>query len=261
MNETLKKYLITGGIAVGIGIGIILLAFLWLRFFTNHGEEFSVPDFRGLTIPEVTKLAEEHNLNFRVSDVVYSAPGKPGAVVEQIPPKDFMVKENRTIFLTIKSLKAEQVPMPSLTKVSLYQAKADIGSNFLRIGKLIYRPSKTENLVLDQQINGKSIAVGEMVPKGTKIDLVLGKKRGMDKTHIPDLIGLSLTDAEFKAAGLFINLGKVNYDETVISYEDSTTATVRRQTPAKNTKVSAGAEVKIWMSMMSDNDSTETPKH
>jgi len=261
MKENIIKIGKTIAISGIIAIAFIVLTFVWLSFFTNHDEEFSVPDFRGLTLSEVAKLAEEKDLRFEISDSVYNAPGKRGSVMEQIPPKDFMVKEDRKIFLTIKSVNPELIQMPSLMNVSLPQAKADIETYGLKIGKLIYQPSKYENIVLDQQIGGVSIVQGEMIAKGTRINLVLGKKKGMDKTLVPNLEGLNRTDAEFMAADFMMNVGEVNYDETVISYEDSIDAKVRKQSPLKNVKMKPGDEVKIWLSMISeaDADSTATP--
>ncbi len=223
-----------------------------LGFFTNHGEAFSVPDFTGKTLSEAEELADEKDLRIKVIDSVFNAPGRRGTIVDQNPPRDFKVKSNRRIFVTIKAFNAEIIKMPDFINYTLIQAKADIETYGLKIKKLIYRPSKYDNVVLEQLYKGNQINPGIDIEKGSEITLVLGKSQGMDNTVTPSLIGLTIDEAAAKSADKMLNIGAKIYDETVITHEDSINATINKQRPAKNIAVIPGEEIDIWLSMLKD---------
>ena len=54
-----KLFLKHLGYAVAIGIGILMITLLWLNIYTRHGQARPVPDFKGMTIEEVTLLAKK----------------------------------------------------------------------------------------------------------------------------------------------------------------------------------------------------------
>lgn len=247
-----KKVLINLGIILIAGIFGLFLIFWWLGFYTNHGEAFSVPDFEGLVLRQAIEKAKSKDLHINVIDSVFSAPGRPGTVIDQNPPKDFKVKSGRTVFITIKSRQAKMIKMPDLTDITLIQAKADLRTYGLRIGDISYRPSKYDNVVLEQLYKGETIEAETPVAKGSAIDLILGEKENMGKTTTPSLLGLTQTDAEFKAAEAWLNLGVIVYDETVKTYMDSLNATVVKQVPVKNAPLNPGDEIDIELSMEPD---------
>jgi beta-lactam-binding protein with PASTA domain len=241
-------------------ISVIVALFILGKFlgvYTHHGEAFSVPDFTGMTYEQALKLADNKDLKIKIIDSVYAAPGRRGTIIDQNPPRDFKVKENRTIFVTIKSFNAEIIKMPDFINTTLVQAKADIETYGLKIEKLIYVPSIYDNLVLKQQFNGEDIKAGEKIEKGSKITLVLGRSSEMDNTIAPNLIGLFKEQAEFKAAEYMLNIGTVLFDNSVISYSDSVNCKVIKQRPTPGTPFNPGQEIDIWLSMKSDTLNTD----
>ncbi len=247
-----KKFLIHYGIAVLTIIAVISVTFLVLRIRTNHGEAFSVPDFTGLNVAQSVELGNKKDLRIEIIDSVYSGPGNRGTVIDQNPPPDFKVKSNRKIFLTIKSVFPRIIKMPDFIHTTLVQAKADIETYGLRIGKLSYEPSIYDNVVLKQKYKNIEIAAGTAIPQGAWIELVLGQSQNMGNTITPDLYDLTRENAELEAAEFMLNIGTVIYDETIISYEDSINAKVIRQRPEKGIRFQPGEEIDIWLSMLSD---------
>ena len=142
--------------------------------------------------------------------------------------------------------------MPDLIHTTLVQAKADIETYGLRIGKLSYEPSIYDNVVLKQKYKNIEIAAGTSIPQGAWIELVLGQSPKMGNTITPDLYDLTRENAELEAAEFMLNIGTVIYDETIISYEDSINAKVIRQRPEKGIRFQPGEEIDIWLSMLSD---------
>jgi beta-lactam-binding protein with PASTA domain len=247
-----KDFLIQYGIAAGILIVLFSIVFLWLRISTNHGEEFSIPDFTGYTVKEARKIADKKNLRIEVIDSVFNGPGKPGTVLDQNPPPDFKVKSNRKIFITIKSFSQRIIKMPDFVHATLVQANADIETFGLRIGKISYEPSIYDNVVLKQKFKNAVIKPGTDIPQGSEIELVLGKSDDLGTTITPDLFGLTLEEAELEAASFMLNIGTVLYDKTVKTYNDTLNAKVISQRPEPNVVFSPGDEIDISLSLKSE---------
>jgi hypothetical protein len=61
-------------------LGIILLANLWLRFYTNHGQKITLPNFVGSSMAEAQNLAEHESFELVVMDSVFAL-GKSGGII------------------------------------------------------------------------------------------------------------------------------------------------------------------------------------
>ncbi len=230
-----------------------IIAIWFLDFFTNHGQALSVPDFTGLTIKEAEILADEVGVKVKIIDSVYDAQGKKrGTVINQNPLRDFKVKKNRHIFVTIKSLKPGMIKMPDFKDMTFIQAKADIETYGLRIEKLEYMPSEYDNVVLEQRLNGKPIRAGADIERGSKIILVLGRSEDMEEIVTPMLIGLTKSEALQEMGDKMLNIGEIVYDETIISSQDSLNAKINKQYPVVNVPIKQGEEIDIYLSMLGD---------
>ena len=138
------------------------------------------------------------------------------------------------------------VKVPDLRSVSLIQARSEIESNNLKIGKIKYEPSSYDNLVIEQKIDGENVKPGTSVPAGTRIDLVVGQKQGSDAV-VPNLIGLTRDNAAFKAAEHSTNIGKIYYDNTVTTNADTALSVIWKQSLRAGIIVGYGAEIDIWL--------------
>lgn len=249
---TSRKFIIHYILALVSIILIISAIFIFLRITTDHGEAFSVPDFSGLTLEQSLKIAKTKNLRIEIIDSVYSGPGRRGTVLDQNPPPDFKVKSNRKIFITIKSIVPRIILMPDFIHTTLVQAKADIETYGLRIGKLSYEPSIYDNVVLEQKYKNKSIKPGDEIPQGAEIELVLGQSANMGNTVTPNLIDLTKEEAELEAAEFMLNIGTVIYDKSIKTYSDSIIAKVIRQRPEPGIYFKPGDEIDIWLSLLNE---------
>ncbi len=247
-----KKLLINYGVALAVIVLLLGATFLYLRISTHHGETLSVPDFSGLTVKEAQDIAKTKNLHIQIVDSVFNGIGKRGTIIDQTPPPEIKVKENRKIFVTIKSVLPKILKMPDFIHSTLVQAKSDIETYGLRVGKLTYEPSIFDNVVLKQKYNNEEILPGTDISQGSEIELVLGKSKDMDNTVSPNLIGLKLQEAELEAAESMLNIGTVIYDKTIVSHKDSLNAKVIKQHPLPNIIYEPGAQIDIWLSLNSD---------
>ncbi len=249
---TTKTFLMHLSISLLAFFSLMMIIFHSLGVITHHGEGLSVPDFTGMSLKDAMELASDKNLELKIIDSVYNAPGKKGSIISQTPPPNFKVKEGRNIHVVLKTFNPEKISMPDFTGVSLIQAKADIESFGLKIGNLRYVPDIATNNVLRQFFNGKPIAPGTSIEKNSSIDLELGRGASGQITQVPNLLGFNRGEAYQKATDKSLNIGAMNFDETVITTEDSITAIVWKQSPSKNAQSTMGSSIEIWLTLDSD---------
>lgn len=238
-------------------IALFLLTVFLLQKYTAHGQTITVPDLTGKSIPEVMQILHNKNLNYSIVDSSFSDKMMPLCVIDQNPKPNRKVKDGRTIYLTINSKQPPKVKMPDLRDVSLKQAGMVLNSYGLKVGRLIYKPDLAQNAVLDQQINGVSIKPGDLVFKGSYIDLVLGDGLGLSEIEVPVLVGLTLSEAKFVLDGVGLNLGVIIADNTVGS--DSLSAYIYKQIPdpsSANNLIKPGEPVDVFIS----NDISKVPR-
>jgi hypothetical protein len=237
--------------AVGITIFLIVLNMVVLRFYTNHGESVTIPNLKGKTSPEVAKLMDDLDLRFQIRDSVYSRETAPGTVLDQFPKPGMKVKENRTIFITLCAISQGEIPMPQLTDISYRQAINLIESSGLIAGKIEYKASEFPNLVLEQKVAGRNIRVGEMIAKGSVVDLVLGSDSNGETSEVPTLFGHNLAEGKLILGEKFLSLGIINYDEGYSPEELEAKGLIWKQSPdpAEIFEVARESAIDVWITL------------
>lgn len=234
MDKSKGKYIWIKHISL---IGVILIVLfiginIFLKLVTKHNHELVVPDFTNMPLSEAERLAEESHLRLEVTDSVYIKRMARGHISRQNPEPGSHVKKGRRILLTINSVNPQMVDMPDLVGYSLRQAKTEIISSGLTVGKLIYREDIATNNVLAQMVGRDTIAPGVKVETDTPIDLVLGMNITDTVTYIPNVMGYKLMLAKDLLQDNSLNIKKISFDETVLDYSDSLNAMVYQQIPA-----------------------------
>lgn len=232
-----------------LSLVLIFLSSKYLKITTNHGQKLFTPSFKGLTIDEAKALAEEKEIKIQIIDSIYGGYGTPGTIIEQTPKSNFMIKKGRNIFLVVKSKGTKIVKMPDLAAQSLIQARSLLETAGLSVGKIEFRPSPNQpHLVLDQQYNGKHIRARTEIAAGSPIDLVVGEEVGAFAI-VPDFNNATLRKARFIAAENYLNIGDVNYDNSIISVKDSVEAVVYKQSMEAGLKTDYGQKINLWFTV------------
>jgi len=225
--------------------------FVYLPATTNHGETITVPDLEGIPLEELGEFLTERNLRYEVnSDSGYSSQYPPLAVLKQFPLANSKVKENRKIYISLNAKEPPKVRMPQLVDGSVKNAQVVLKSYDLLLGNIEYAPDLAQNAVLKQLYQGKPIKEGALVPKGAKIDLIVGDGLGNQVFNAPDLIGLTYEDAEFSVIGQGLKVGDVHYDENGRaegSDEVMPLGTVFKQSPGPDQKIKIGEYIDLWI--------------
>ena len=227
---------------------IILAAFFSLRYYTKHGQGLNVPAVKGLSFTQAVSKLEALGLRYEV-DSVFVMDSPPGIVIDQDPEASTFVKDNRTIYLTVNVAMAPNVKFPDIEFKSLREAQALIESFGLKLGDTTYKSDQARDVVLEALFGGQPIKAGESMPKGSRIDLVLGDGKGNEEVDIPDLIGLTMDEAKFALKnGAMLTLGNVFYEGEIT---DSASAVIVKQDPFLTdsiSKVKIGTPVNITLS-------------
>lgn len=233
--------------AVCTVVVILLIAFFGLRIYTKHGEGLDVPKVKGLHVNEAINRLEGLGLRYEI-DSVYVSGQAPGIVTDQDPEAGTFVKDNRTIYLTINVTQAPNVRFPDIEFKSLREAQAILESYRLKVGDTTYKPDVSRDVVLETFFGGQPIKAGEVLPSGSRINLVLGDGRGNEEVELPNLLGFTLDEARFSLRGSMLTLGTIGSDGVIT---DSTTAVIISQSPAAADsvlKVKIGSPVNIIIS-------------
>ena len=234
-----------------LALVLIFGAKIFLNLFTRHGRELVVPDFSNLTVLEAEHLARKSHLRLAVTDSVFLKRMKKGAVYRQSPLPGSHVKKDKRITLTINANIGKMVTMPDLVGLSMRQAKAELLSRGLVLGKLVYVQDMATNNVLKQIRGEEEIMPGTMIESETVIDLVVGLNGYDATTYVPDVKGLKRMSAVGAVHDNSLNIRELRFDVSVVDYDDSLNAKVWRQTPEPSDRVSVamGSDVVLYLTL------------
>jgi eukaryotic-like serine/threonine-protein kinase len=245
-----KQFRNTVILAFGSVILVVLIVFFSLGYYTRHGSGIPVPQLKGLSIEKAMALLKDQGFEYK-TDSVYVLDEPPGAVIEQDPDAGIDVKENRTIYLTVVTRQAPPVELPDLESFTYREAVATIANYGLKVGDTTFR-ADIANHVLEVRFAGQPIKPGTRIPKGSKIDLVLGNGEGPSEVEIPDIVNLDLNGAKFAIKGAGLTIGTITFQGPVT---DSASVVVTAQSPAKTdslSKVSLGTRINLTVSQKPD---------
>ncbi|MBQ7195433.1 MAG: PASTA domain-containing protein [Bacteroidales bacterium] len=252
MNWIIKNLL--GIVAYILGLALVITIFL--SVVTHHGQQMEVPDFTGMSVSQAQQLAEASGFRVDVYDSVYVRRMEKGAIFSQNPKAGAKVKKGRRVSVTINAVVPKKLSMPNLVGYSMRQAKAELGSRGLKLGRLIYVRDMATNNVLKQLLGGVEIAPGTQVESESSIDLVVGLNDIDNRTMVPDVTGLRYSRAVDAVHDNSLNVYRAIFDRSVRSYADSLNAVVYRQKPeAGGASVPMGTEMSLYLT----NDPDKVP--
>jgi len=229
--------------------GLLLILgffYVYLPMTTHHGETITVPKVTGMNVADLEDYLEERNLAYFVDDSSYSPSIRPFTVLVQDPAPGEKVKEGRKIYLQVSMKNPPVIKMPKLTDGSSKNAMLILKSYDLVVGQIQLVPDLAQNAVLKQLVNGKEIAPGAPIAKGTKVDLVVGDGQGNQTFAVPYLVNMPEDEAVTLLVGQGLQKGEVFQ---VPAEEDQVTGTVVRQRPvaSPDATIRMGQLVDIWV--------------
>ena len=192
---------------LGLFIGaIFLLSALIYGLVGYSSGDIAVPDVKGKTLVEAEAILKDNNLDFTLKEE-FDAKVPTGTVIKQSPGAGSHVKAGRKIQLTV-SKGAEPGVVPDLKGKNLAEATEMLHAAKLAVGKVTvqYKEGAAQGAVLSQDIEA-----GKKVAAGTKVDLVVNISQG--QSVVPDLKGLTLSDARERLSSMGLMVGSVTTKE------------------------------------------------
>lgn len=243
-TKSFRNNLLAAVITVAI---LLFIAFFSLRYYTKHGQGLNVPALKGLSFTQAISKLEELGLRFEV-DSVYVMDSQPGIVLDQDPNPNTFVKDNRTIYLTVSMNTAPNVKFPDIEFKPFREARAIIENFGLKLGDTTYKPDPAGDVILEASYGGTILSKGHIIPKGSRINFVLGDGKGNEEVDIPELLGLTKDEARFSLNGSGLAFGIISYEGEIT---DTANAVIVRQEPSLTdslVKIKKGTPINVTLS-------------
>jgi len=251
-------------IAAALVAAIMILTgvIFWLKGYTLHGKEVTIPQITGMSLQEAEMVLRGSNLFIVVTDSTYSDKAPLGTIVEQTPPALSHAKPDRPVYVLMNAHTKRLIPLPELHDVSYRQAEATLRSIGLTVTNVEYEPSLYPDNVLDIRQSGNSIEAGTRLPEGTGVTLVIGRRQGNKMVVVPVLLGQSMSQARATLLTAGLTIGAYTYDveptpETLDNY------IIFQQSPTEGAAIQEGSPVNIQLTtnieraIISDNTQSE----
>lgn len=244
-SKSATKFVVTNIlIAAGVAVVLFVSVVIWLRHYTLHGKEVTIPQVTGMTQEEAEIVLRGSGLYLVVVDSTYSDKAPLGTVVEQTPPALSHAKPDRPVYVVMNARTKQLIPLPELHDVSYRQAEATLRSIGLRVAKVEYEPSLYPDNVLDVRAGGLSLNEGTRLLEGSGVTLVVGRRQGNSMVSVPSLLGMSLAQARSTLLKMGLTIGAYQYDveptpETLERY------IIYQQSPTEGATLQEGSTVNI----------------
>ncbi len=203
--------------------------------------EIKAPDLSGKTYEEAKELLKAMGLEIVKGESVNSDEFKKNEIADQFPKPGTELEKGDIITVNISKGEGEGI-VPKLVDKEFTDEdaiNAILESHGYELGSISYEETRSNppGIIISQ-----NPAAGETAKKGTKIDIVISKKKSTE--IIPNLTGMSVSEAQstLEAAGFY--LGNVT-PETV---EDSSQVDkIQRQYPNPDSEYEPGSTVDVWV--------------
>lgn len=198
-----------------------------------------VPKVVGLKKNEALEILKDNNLRMEVRDEKHS-PRPEGEIIAQYPGPGERVRANRVVFITVSAGPA-WTSVPKLVGESLWRVEVLLDEHELKKGEVTYSFSDEvdKNIVIQQ-----NPAPGEKVIAGTPINLTISKGPRPPMISVPNLYGLTRTEAENIIKSKQLVVGEIKTKKTLRFLEGQ----VAGQTPAPGEEVAQGTPINLIIS-------------
>ena len=233
--------------------GMIVLAFvaflvvfdrILMPLYISRGQVKTVPDVTRMDYEDAEKVLRQAGLDAKKSyHVKYLSRIDSNIVLSQTPVPGSGVKPGRTVYLVVNRREKPSFQMPDLGgrpefDVRQTLARLDLVLEDVQLSTL----TSPEN---DGRVISQSIPAQTMVKPGTPVSVIIGKlevaPEGLRKIAVPDVLGMSLAEAQQIMSSNGLVTGRISYEYSAILVPN----TVISQKPGANAFVSPGMPVDL----------------
>ncbi len=153
---------------------VIVGVFVFLNFYTHHGETIAVPDLRGQRTEVAMRKLEALGMRGEVVDTGYNPRELADVILDQDLEPGYQVKVNRLIRLTVNAALPRPVTLPDIAdNCSLREAKMRLEILGFRLTP-IRRIRGDLDWVYAVEARGKEVRKGDKLNVNIPLTLVVG---------------------------------------------------------------------------------------
>lgn len=153
---------------------VIVGVFVFLNFYTHHGETIAVPDLRGQRTEVAMRKLEALGMRGEVVDTGYNPRELADVILDQDLEPGYKVKVNRLIRLTVNAASPRPVTLPDIAdNCSLREAKMRLEILGFRLTP-IRRIRGDLDWVYAVEARGKEVRKGDKLNVNIPLTLVVG---------------------------------------------------------------------------------------
>lgn len=157
-----------------VSVALVWGVFKWLDIYTRHDVSVTVPEVKGMLLPEAQQLLEKHSLKPIISDSTYSPSQPGGMVLDMNPTQGAVVKEGRAVYLTVNTNRPPMRIIPNLIdNSSLRQAEAKLLAMGFKLGENDSIEGE-KDWIYGIKYKGAHLQNGDEVPIGATLVLEVG---------------------------------------------------------------------------------------
>lgn len=157
-----------------LAVALVWGVFKWLDHYTDHDVSVTVPEVKGLSLAEAEQLLRKHKLDPVVSDSTYNTSQPGGIILDMIPAQGAVVKEGRSVYLTVNTNCPPMRVIPDLIdNSSLRQAEAKLLAMGFKLGENDSIEGE-KDWIYGIKYKGAHLQNGDEVPIGATLVLEVG---------------------------------------------------------------------------------------
>ncbi len=221
---------------------VVCLVFLVLAVFkglsSNSTTDVLVPNLIGLNFNDVNKDKVTYNFRWDVTNV-YDADKPLDVIISQDPePSEKKIKEGSTIQIVVNS-EETTINLPNVDGRTKDDAVQRMKSANLIPEVLMVLDNETAEGYVKQTYP----ASGSKVTIGSTVKIYVSKKAGKSKVEVPNLVGLTLSEAQSKIVETGLTYNGYTYMESTVAKDK-----IVAQNPLRGAKVEPGTNVAVILS-------------
>lgn len=254
-----SRYFLTN-LAAMLGSLVLFMFILHslLKVFTFHGQLRRVSTYANMPLEQAITAIEADGFRVVVDSADYDPDVPPLQVLQQLPLPGALVKNKRSIYLTVSPVNRKLVRLPSLTgseDYGMYTRKLRSLKIKFAVREEVYNAQFNENTILhffhgNRKITDQDLRGGVSIPQGDRLDFVV-TIRQTGTVEIPFLICKTYEEASFMLSNMQLSLGGVLGDTL-----SSVPMYVYRQEPAylPGNMMPLGTAVTLYLSELKPDD-------
>lgn len=177
VNTFRQKHPLVWGLIAMFVCAIVLAwaAMIFLKFWTNHGDNATVPEIKRMTYSQAAETLRAADLSIEISDSIYDTSIPPGTIVESWPKPGSQVKAGRSVYVTVTAFSPKHVTLSMpVTGVSVRQAVSYLNALGITGIRFVNVPSEYPDLVERATADGRPLGVGSVIPVDASVVLEVG---------------------------------------------------------------------------------------